>query len=572
MNTRTKARIIRNALRFSCLKESVEFNNACRFPLYTQARTLRSILSASVDTVFGREHHFDEILQAKDEFELIRRYRQFVPVVEYEDVRPYVKRMMSGESDVLIKGKPVMYATTSGSTGEPKYIPISKSYLDKVYFGMTNILALTYSKLRMRCFSGYILTIVGKTEEGRAEDGTPVGSASGLTSGSTKGFINRMYAVPKEVFSIEDYSSRYYTLMRFAIEKNVTLWVTPNPSTVLEMQSVVDNHLDDFIKDIGEGTINKDIIIEPEIRATLEKNLKPNPSRAYELRRLQSTYERVLPRHYWPKLKMLSTWKCGNTHIYLSKIHDFFSPSVVHHEFGYFASECRAGLVVDRSNESVLFPNKHFFEFKKEKDLGNPSAPFLRLDELKEGERYCPYVTTWSGLFRYNLNDIVQVASRYKRAPRVHMVQKVNGIVSITGEKLYEDQFIKAVDAAQESTGMKLLYYAGYVNLQESRYDWYFEFEDSRINQKRSETFAKVVDDNLKRMNIEYESKRNSFRLKDPAVYLLVPNAFAKFKKFIISRNHRDASRFKPNVLAQNEENHSVIKKFIKTGKKKQTD
>lgn len=569
MNTGIKALTIYNALRFICVRENAEFNNACRFPFISQVKTLRSILSASADTVFGREHHFDEILRAKDEFELIRLYRQFVPAVEYEDIRPYVKRMMSGESDVLIKGKPVMYATTSGSTGEPKYIPISDPYLNKVYLGMSKLMMLNYSRLKLKCLSGYILTIVGKTEEGQAEDATPVGSASGLTNGSTGKLITRMYAVPQDVFSIENYSARYYTLMRYAIEKDVTLWVTPNPSTVLEMQSVVDQHLDDFIKDIGEGTIKSDIAIEPEIREKLEKNLKPNPGRAFELRRLQTLYERVLPRHYWPNLQLLSTWKCGNTQIYSSKIQDFFSPSVVHHEFGYFASECRAGLVVDKSNESVLFPNKHFFEFKKEKDLGDPSAPFFRLDELKEGERYCPFVTTCSGLFRYNMNDIIQVASRYKQAPRVHMVQKVNGIVSITGEKLYEDQFIKAVDAAQESTGMKLLYYAGYVNLQESRYDWYFEFEDSRVNQKKSEEFAKVVDQNLKVINIEYQSKRDSFRLKDPAVFLLEPNAFNKFKRFIISRNHRDASRFKPNVLAQNEDNHSVIKKFIKSGRKK---
>jgi len=153
----------------------------------------------------------------------------------------------------------------------------------------------------------------------------------------------------------------------------------------------------------------------------------------------------------------------------------------------------------------------------------------------------------------------VQAGPAYCNTPKVHMVQKVNGIVSITGEKLYEDQFIQAVDKAQKETEIKLSYYTGYVNLNESRYDWYFEFEDRRINQKKAEEFAKVVDENLKKLNIEYESKRNSFRLKDPAVYLLEVNAFDKFKEFILNRNHRDASRFKPNVLAQDESNHKVI-------------
>ncbi len=149
------------------------------------------------------------------------------------------------------------------------------------------------------------------------------------------------------------------------------------------------------------------------------------------------------------------------------------------------------------------------------------------------------------------------------------MVQNVNGIVSITGENLYEDQFIKAVDMAQAATGMTLVYYSGYVNLSESRYDWYFEFKDRKIKQKDAEAFAKIVDDNLKNLNIEYESKRNSFRLKNPAVFLLEPNTFDKFKAYILAKTHRDASRFKPNVLAQNEEIHNVINRFILRRKKR---
>ena len=117
---------------------------------------------------------------------------------------------------------------------------------------------------------------------------------------------------------------------------------------------------------------------------------------------------------------------------------------------------------------------------------------------------------------------------------------------------------------------MKLTYYTGYVKLTESRYDWYFEFTDRKVEQKKADAFAKVVDENLMKLNIEYESKRKSFRLKDPAVYLLQPHAFDKFKEFILSRNHRDASRFKPNVLAQDEGKHAIIHNLrLKLGKNK---
>ncbi|MBQ9474949.1 MAG: GH3 auxin-responsive promoter family protein [Bacteroidales bacterium] len=533
--------------------------DASLFPRATQARTLRSILEKAKDSEFGVEHHFAEILAAGSDSKMFELYRKYLKPSEFEDYRPYVEKMMNGAENILFEGKPVLYATTSGSTGDPKYVPISKIYMENVYGRMTRLWLYNFTRYRRKTFVGKIFAVVGKCEEGRSPDGTVYGSVSGFTQADAPQMIKNMYAVPSRAYDIDDYEARNYTLMRIAIEHNITLWIAPNPSTVLELQNNVDRWLDEFIEDIGNGTLSRNVAVPDAIRKDIEPLLKPNPERAYQLRALQSQYDRVLPRHYWPNLQLLSTWKCGNTQIYLKKMNDFLPEKTFHAELGYFSTECRFGLDLEAGIDTILMPHMHFYEFKREKDLGDPDAPFYLLAELKEGERYCPFVTTYSGLYRYNMNDIVQAGPAYYNTPRVHMIQKVNGIVSITGEKLYEDQFIKAVDMAQESTGMKLSYYTGYVNLQESRYDWYFEFSNMLVKQKQAEAFARVVDENLKKLNIEYASKRDSFRLKDPAIYLLQVNAFDKFKEFILNRNHRDASRFKPNVLAQNESNHKVI-------------
>lgn len=551
--------LLNQILKIKGARELSRLRWASRFPGFVQEQTLRNILEESQDTVYGREHHFDLILKADRGRDLIRRFRHYCKPTEFEDYRPLVERMKSGEENVLFKGKPAVYGTTSGSTGQPKFIPVSKKYIDEVYRNINILWLDSFRKANVKAFSGYIFAVAGKTVESLAPDGTVCGSVSGFTNANMPRIISERYAIPRILYDIEDYASRNYALMRVAIEHNVTVWVAPNPSTIVEFQNTVDRWLDTMIDDIGSGTLCKDFDIPEEIRRAVEPMLLPNRARAFELRALQSQYERVLPRHYWPNLKILNTWKCGNTSIYLKKMSDFFRYDLVHLELGYFSTECRFGAVLDDSIETVLMPHMHFYEFKKEKDLDKPDAPFYLLNELKEGERYCPFITTASGLYRYNMNDIVQASSPFANTPRVHMVQKVNGIVSITGEKLYETQFIRAVDMAQESTGMKLSYYAGYVNLSESRYDWYFEFADWKIKQKQADKFAELVDTNLKSLNIEYESKRNSFRLKDPAVYLLQHNAFDKFKEYILNRSHRDASRFKPNVLAQNESNHSVI-------------
>lgn len=550
----------------SGLIEKARLSDACQFPRTNQSRTLRTILNDAKDSQYGKEHHFEEIISSADDTELYELFKRYNPPTEFEHYRPYVKRMMEGESDVLFNGRQALFATTSGSTGEPKYIPISKKYLDNAYSKATRLWLSNFLTHRKRCFSGKMLTITGKRKEDTAPDGTIIGSVSGFTSHNAPSLIRHIYAVPAPVYDIDDYEARNYAIMRFALAQNVTIWIAPNPSTILEMQNTVDKWLDHIIEDIGNGTLCEELAIPQEIRQSLTGYLKPNPTRAFELRSLQSKYERVTPRRYWPNLQVLSTWKCGNTRIYLKKMEDFFRYDLFHQELGYFATECRAGLVFDSSDDSTPMPHLHFYEFRKEKDLLNPNAPFYRLWELKEGERYCPFVTTSSGLYRYNMNDIVQVGPQYRHTPKIHMVQKVNGIVSITGEKLYEDQFIKAVDSAQKETGMALSYYSGYVNLEESRYDWYFEFEDKKTKQATAEEFAAVVDTHLKELNIEYKSKRDSFRLKDPAVFLLRPNSFDKIKSFLMNRDKRDSSRFKPNVLAQNEGQHRLVARFaIKT-------
>ncbi len=543
--------------------EYLKLKRASRNPTRTQATTLRSIIEYGKDTVFGKEHRFSYILDATNDEELFRRYREFVPLMEYEDYRPYVNRMKDGESDVLFQGRPILYATTSGTTGEPKWIPISQKYLDRVYGKMNKAWMYFFYRNRPKVFTGYVVSIVGKQIEGYTPDGTIYGSVSGFTQARCPGLIRRMYVSPNDIYRIEDYTARNYAIMRMGIERNVTLVVTANPSTMIEMQHNVDRWWEEYITDIGQGTMSEKVDIPTDIREALRPYLKPNPERAAELRRLKETYGQVLPKHFWPNLQVLSTWKCGNTRIYLDGLAGAYPESMLHQEFAYFSSECRAGLVLDDSLETALFSHMHYFEFRKAEDFDNPDARIYQLSELVEGEKYCPLVTTFSGLYRYNMNDIVEVGSPFMNTPRIHMVQKVNGIVSITGEKLYEGQFISAVNLAVKATGRQLAYFVGYANLENSRYDLYFEFADQATTQQEADDFGSIVDENIKSLNIEYASKRDSFRLGQPVSFRLGTNSFDAFKQEYLQVTHADASRFKPNILAQDDVKHGIISRFI---------
>lgn len=540
----------------------LRFRHSLRDPRRSSAKTLRAILSGAEHTVFGREHGFSKILEAKDDETLFKRYRDAVPARQYEDFRPYVERMKNGESDVLFPGKPVMYAKTSGSTAEPKWIPISQKYIGDVYGRMTKTWLYTILKRRRDIPGGRILAVVDKLVEGYAPDGTAAGSVSAVLRAKAPGFVRDLYSNPLSVYSISDYEARYYTLMRFAIEQDIRFIAMANPSTVVELLKNAAHHYDDFIRDIETGTLSASVNIEPDIRHELEALLKPNPGRAAHLRRLKEMYGEPLPKHYWPDLRVLNTWKCGNTRIYIDKFEDAFPEDMCYPELGYISSECRFGVVMDDSLQTVPAPGFHYLEFVAEEELGSDDPHFCNVDELELGHRYCPYITTNSGLYRYCMNDIVAVGHKYLSTPTVRMIQKTNGLVSMTGEKLSEWQFVDSVHEAERDFGYSLRFFIGFADLAISGYRFYYEFE-KEVSPEELEQFNSCVDGKLMEKNQEYRSKRESLRLEKPVAHILVRDSFEKYKKSCMADGARDG-QFKLNLLHQDETRHSQFKKLVK--------
>ena len=540
-----------------------KLNKAAKDCEKAQYETLRAILEYAKDTEYGKAHNYAEILKATSPKELQELWEKNQPAIQYEDIRPFVERHKNGEENILFPGKPMMYATTSGTTKEPKWIPITNEYYRNVYAKMSRLWLWTFIHHRPKVFGGKCTSIVGKSVEGAAPDGTVYGSVSGVTRRDCPKFTHDLYNEPDEIYSIADYKARYYCIMRTGIENDTTLLITANPSTIVEMQNNVNEFYDDYVKDIETGTLNANLNIEPEIRKVLEARYKPNPERAAELRALKEKYGTVLPKHYWPNMQVFTTWKCGNTKVYLEKIKDSFPENTLHQEFGYFASECRAGLVMNGQNDTVLFPHMHYFEFVPEEDLDNPNKKFLRLCELEKGKRYSIFVTTFAGLYRYDMNDLVEVTGFYGTIPTIQLVQKINGIITMTGEKLHERQFIEAVHDAEKSENTSLKFFVGFAELESSTYHFYFEFADQNTTQEFADKFAAVVDKNLKEINIEYAAKRDSFRVKEPVAHMLQKESFETYKARCIDMGARDG-QFKLNLLMQDEKRHAMFKDLIK--------
>lgn len=542
------------------LKKVIKASKNCK---KTAGQTLRSILTYAKDSEWGKAHNFEQILAATTDEELYSLWQKNVPPADYEDFRPFVERHKNGEENVLFPGKPKMYATTSGTTNAPKWIPITNEYYDNVYSKMTNLWLYSFYMHRKKCFAGPAVSIVGKAIEGYAPDGTVYGSVSGVTRRDIPDFIKPIHSAPADVFDITDYKARYYTIMRIAIEQNVHIIVTANPSTIVEMQNNVNEFFDAYCDDIEHGTLNKDLDIPAEVRANLQSCFKSNPERAKELRALKEKYGKILPKHYWPDLQVLTTWKCGNTKKYMEKFTDSFPENTLYQEFSYFASECRAGLVLNGGNDTVLFPHMHYFEFVEESELGTDNQTFKQIYELEVGKRYSAFITTYAGLYRYNMNDLIEVTGFYNSIPTIQFIQKINGIISMTGEKLHEHQFMDAVALAEKETGISTKFYVGFADINESVYQMYYEFADENISDDDVKKFNSTVDLKLKEVNIEYAAKRDSLRIKECIPHVLIKESFETFKQECLKNGFRDG-QFKLNLLMQDEKRHAMFKELVK--------
>ena len=555
--------LINLGLAIMSLPGRMSLARASRNPEKASARTLRKILNLAKNTAYGKEHHFGAIVKARKPEQLFRLYEKSVKASEYESFRPYVERHKHGEANVLIPGKPLMYATTSGTTSKPKWIPISQKYMKDVYDVMSHIWLDNFARVRPKFLSGGLVVSVAKVVEGYAEDGTIFGSVSGVTAKKIPSIIRKRFVTPPEVYDISDYTARYYVMMRLAIAHSVSYIVAPNPSTLLELIHNAEEYFDDYIEDIEKGSISEKFDVSPEIRSVLAGFTVPDPERAEFLRRVKEKCGgKPQLKDWWPDMQLLSSWKCGNTAIAAEKVQQQLPAGCCYQELGYFASECRFGLVLDEGIDSTLFPNYHYYEFIEESDLENPEPRFLRLHELEQGKRYCIYVTTFSGLYRYNMNDLVEVGGWNGKTPKIHMVQKVNGIVSITGEKLYEKQFIEAVHEAERQSGLKANFFIGFADPEEACYDFYYEFEKRKIRRSKAEAFTKIVDSQLMEMNIEYQSKRASHRLKEPKTFVLKRNAYDHFKRRSLLEGARDG-QFKLVMLLQDKRRQRWINSLI---------
>jgi len=90
-----------------------------KFPNEVQQEWGKKLISQAQDTEFGRLYDFKSI-------KTYREFKERVPLMDYEDAKPFIERMMMGEQNILWPSEVTWFAKSSGTTSDKsKFIPLS---------------------------------------------------------------------------------------------------------------------------------------------------------------------------------------------------------------------------------------------------------------------------------------------------------------------------------------------------------------------------------------------------------------------------------------------------------------
>jgi hypothetical protein len=374
-----------------------------------------------------------------------------------------------------------------------------------------------------------VLTMVSPATEGVAEGGLPYGAMSGLTYRRLPWLIRRRHALPYAAALIRDHETRYFVMLRLSLARAVSSIATPNASTLLRLAELAERRGEELIRAIRDGALGV-TEIEPipgtgvggrDLRAALESGLRPDPRRARFLEVAAKRRDRLVLGESWPELSLVACWLGGSAGIQARHLDEHFGRQVARRDLGLIASEGRFSLPVeDDSAAGVLAVSSNFYEFIDEEDADDPASRTLLCHELTEGRRYYVIVTGANGLYRYDMNDVVEVRGFHGRTPKVAFLRKGRDMLNITGEKLHLNHVLHAVREAERAAAIGVWQFRLIPDVEASRHDLLVELRGAAARGALSD-FRIAFDRALATVNVEYESKRASARLRPPRLFVM---------------------------------------------------
>jgi hypothetical protein len=508
-----------------------------------QAEVLRARIARHAESDFGREYGLRHIRTLAD-------FRRQVPLSNYESYAPYIEAVKNGRTQALFAPgtRVLMFALTSGTTAEAKYIPITREFLEDYRRGWNLWGTQAYTDhpgVRKK----YNVTLASDWRQFHTPGGIPCGNISGLAHDTATLFLRALAAVPRAVRSVPDPLAKQYAVLRTSIAcSRIGMTVTANPSTLVGLARLAHEKREELIRDIRDGTLTGGVEIPPESRRALERHTRrPNPERARELEQIVDRTGTLAPREFWPGLALLGVWTGGSAGAYLGQLREYYGDVPIR-DHGLSASEGRMTLpLADDTSAGLLDLWTQYFEFIPEEEHDRPQPTVLEAHELVPGANYYIVLTTASGFFRYDIHDVVRCVGREGTTPILEFLNKGAHFSSVTGEKLSEFQVVTAVRDVFAEAGLRLPEFT--LAPEWGEVPRYLLLTEPGEHHEQAAALARGIDLRLVKLNREYADRRQTGRLGPPELVPLRPGTWSAFRRARIARPGGSLEQYKHPCL-----------------------
>jgi len=444
-------------------------------PVETQLAVFKSLIKNAKNTAFGIDHHFDKIKNYDD-------FKNQVPVRDYEDLKSYIDKVRTGESDILWKGKPLYFAKTSGTTSGAKYIPLTKESMPYHIEASRNaILHYIHETGNADFVDGKMIFLQGSpilTEK----HGIKFGRLSGIAAHFVPKYLQKNRMPSLETNCIEDWETKIDAIVDETIDQDMTIisgipaWVQMYFERLQEKSGG---------KKIGELFKNFQLFIYGGV------NYEP----------YRAKFENMIGR----KVDSIELFPASEGF------------------FAYQDSQKEKGML-------LLLNSGIFYEFIKTDEFFTENPRRFTIGEVETGINYALIISTNAGLWGYNIGDTVQFTSLFPH--RVIVSGRIKHFISAFGEHVIANEVEKAIKEATEETQTVINEFtvAPQINPPSGLpyHEWFVEFESEPENM---ETFAEAIDNSMRKQNIYYDDLITGNVLRKVVVTKVSKNGFQDYMK-----------------------------------------
>lgn len=519
------------------------FIKKTRHTFAVQEQFLHQVLQAHKDTELGQKYGLSNIKN-------VEQFQQRIPVLPYSGYEPFIERIAKGEKNILTPDPVVYFNLTSGSTGQKKLIPVTKRFQNSLR--QPNLTSIGFLSEALRSQGrqfGKLLTTNSVQIMGRTPCGIDYGIASVGVLRMGKFLYEQLFAHPYETLRPADSLARHYVCLLFALATPAMRGMGANfPMLILRTCGYLEQYAEDLIQDLETGTIATWLKLEPELRKQLERRLSANSSRAKQLREILHSEGRLTPKLAW-QMSFVATARGGTSDFYFERFPCYLENVPV---FGavYSSAEGTFSIYPELNYDgSILAIESGFFEFIPQDQWEAEHPKTLLANEVKPGERYRILLTNYSGFYRYDIGDVVEVLGFYEQTPLIVFRYRRGGLLSSTSEKTTEFHVTQVMQALQQEFCLLLEDFC--ITLSENDFPAHYLVNIELApghTLKNPQAFITSFDRKLSEINPSYAVKRPDNYVPAPRLRILATGSFAILRQRQLQKGIPDSQLKFPHL------------------------